>query len=261
MASKTSKSKLSIKNYLSIFISLVITFSLLSSALTIRKNLEIKEAATAPTCTGVKAPSCVGLGQTYQVTVEGLSNASSLKFPTWDSVGGQDDIVWYTKSGNWFRNIFQGDHPNGNIITHVYMYNSSYSDVYCGGVEVPLCSPPSGNAPFGALDTANGYVIKGWAKDPDYNGPISVHVYIDGVLYESLLADMDSGDVGKHRFDWEIPPFGYGSHEVAVYAIGVDANGYPDGNNPALSGSPKTFNIGCDRLRNTYLERLYKSRN
>jgi len=120
--------------------------------------------------------------------------------------------------------------------------------------NVDIRSRAASSSPVGALDDANGYIIKGWASDPDFNGPIYVHVYVDDVLQQDILADMDSGDVGKHRFHWDIPPFGYGRHTVRVYAIGVDANGYPDGNNPELFQSPKIFDIGCNRLQNHELE-------
>jgi hypothetical protein len=31
----------------------------------------------------------------------------------------------------------------------------------------------------------------------------------------------------------------------AVYAIGADATGAPDGSNPGLSGSPRRFDVGA----------------
>ena len=104
-------------------------------------------------------------------------------------------------------------------------------------------------APSGYLDVADGYAIAGWAKDDDYDGPISVHVYVDGVLVHDQLANRYRPDVGEHAYHWNNPPFGAGDHQVIVYAIGVDSNGVPDGENIGLTNSPRAFNIGCDRLQ------------
>jgi len=62
------------------------------------------------------------------------------------------------------------------------------------------------------------------------------------------LANLSRTDVGNHGFHWQHPPFGAGEHKVVVYAIGVDFNGNPNGENVALLGSPKTFNKGCSGL-------------
>jgi|GEM_PF-6254432 len=102
--------------------------------------------------------------------------------------------------------------------------------------------------PVGSLDVADGSVIAGWARDDDYFGPIYVHIYIDDVLVENVLANLSRPDVGAHAFHWQHAPFGAGEHKVVVYAIGVDANGNTDGENPPLAGSPKTFNTGCSGL-------------
>ncbi|MBM4390717.1 MAG: hypothetical protein FJ090_06310 [Deltaproteobacteria bacterium] len=103
-------------------------------------------------------------------------------------------------------------------------------------------------APTGWIDVADGTHVSGWASDPDYAGPIAVHVYIDGVIVRGLSADQYRADVGNHAFDWYHEPFGAGEHEVVAYAIGVDSAGVLDGNNPALSGTPVAFDTGCDGL-------------
>jgi len=187
----------------SIYILVFITLTLFTTAFTINKSLEINEAATAPTCTGVKVPSCLRRGQTYKVEVQGLANATNVKFPTWDSGGGQDDIIWYSKSGNWYRNIFQDAHPNGHIITHVYMYNSSHNDVYCGGVEIPLCPAPPGykSVVIPSSDiTYNGFTA-GNSRQHDYA--------------PSIMRDTD----GKYKMWW--CGVGTGSDSI-VYAESSD---------------------------------------
>jgi hypothetical protein len=71
-----------------------------------------------------------------------VSNATQVKFPTWSSANGQDDIVWYTDSNGapWQVSIPQSSHPGGNINVHVYMDNASYTNVWCDGRNnIPLC--------------------------------------------------------------------------------------------------------------------------
>jgi len=111
-----------------------------------------------------------------------------------------------------------------------------------------LSHPAEAAAPVGSLDAADGTIIAGWARDDDYPGPIPVHIYVDDVLVHDQLANGARSDVGNHAFHWNHPPFGVGDHKVVVYAIGVDANGHPNGENPPISGSPKYFNVGCARL-------------
>jgi len=110
--------------------------------------------------------------------------------------------------------------------------------------------PAQATAPIGWLDVANGDIIAGWARDDDYSGPIPVHIYVDDVLVHDQLANGYRPDVGNHAFHWDHSPFGAGNHKVFVFAIDVDANGYPDpnGTNFYLSGSPKYFNVGCAGL-------------
>lgn len=105
-----------------------------------------------------------------------------------------------------------------------------------------------GPFPTGHLDLVSSGNIAGWASDPNWSGPIVVHVYVDGVLMKALLAADPRPDVGAHGFNWDPPPYGTGAHQVVVYAIGVDGSGAPDGQNPAIDGSPGTLDVGCDGL-------------
>jgi hypothetical protein len=105
-------------------------------------------------------------------------------------------------------------------------------------------------APEGYLDAASGSQIGGWARDPDYPHPIAVHIYIDGEIAHGMVADALRSDLPyadqEHGYTWVPPLQGAGKHEVVVYAIGVDASGTPDGQNMALTGSPKHIDEGCE---------------
>jgi hypothetical protein len=96
-------------------------------------------------------------------------------------------------------------------------------------------APAEAAAPVGSVDQNDNTTIRGWAKDSDYSGSIYVHIYVDGTLFDAVLANLSRPDVGgNYGFDYIHPSFGSGSHSVVVYAIGVDSSGTPDGNNPAL---------------------------
>lgn len=122
------------------------------------------------------------------------------------------------------------------------------------GAALLGADPVHGAAPQGWLDAANGSFIAGWAKDDDFPGSIPVHIYVDGGFVHALTADSFRLDVGQRAFHWVHPPFGAGDHSVVAYAIGVDAQGRPDGQNQGLSGSPKSFNVGCSGLVTNELE-------
>jgi hypothetical protein len=96
----------------------------------------------------------------------------------------------------------------------------------CGGVNVA-------SVPIGALDAVqrqgNNVRVMGWAIDPDVTRPVDVHVYADGVLLTSILADDPRADIGTiypaygpaHGFDATIAA--PGARSICAYAINVDA--------------------------------------
>ncbi|GIV97999.1 MAG: hypothetical protein KatS3mg057_2656 [Herpetosiphonaceae bacterium] len=110
---------------------------------------------------------------------------------------------------------------------------------------IPFAGTPVTHAatPIGNLDHADETVIAGWAKDADYNGPIMIHIYINGKLFDDALANNCRPDVGCHGFHYTHSSFGPGTYEIVVYAIGVDASGTPDGQNYAIAGSPKYVTV------------------
>ena len=101
--------------------------------------------------------------------------------------------------------------------------------------------------PIGALDYADQLGGYGWAYDEDAGTqPINVHVYIDGMLYVVLTADLIRPDLvsdgiapnAEHGFSFTITGFDTTrAHEIVVYAIDYGAV-----SNPILSNCP--FRIG-----------------
>ncbi|MEN9787048.1 MAG: hypothetical protein RLZZ299_2312 [Pseudomonadota bacterium] len=100
--------------------------------------------------------------------------------------------------------------------------------------------------PTGWIDVADGTRVSGWARDPDWSGPIAVHIYVDGVIARGMAAEGTRSDVGAHAYEWAHEPLGAGRHEIKVYAIGVDASGQPDGVNPLLT--TRYVDVGCAGL-------------
>lgn len=112
-------------------------------------------------------------------------------------------------------------------------------------------TPEDKHPPTGYLDLADGHGISGWARDDDFDGPIVVHIYVDGRMVQRLAAGHTRSDIGAHGFSWLHEPFGAGNHVVQVYAIGVNSAGAPTGVNAELGGSPaKPFSTGCSGLPN-----------
>ena len=104
--------------------------------------------------------------------------------------------------------------------------------------------------PIGSLDQADarsgGIQVGGWAIGPNTAGPVTVHVYVDGVGRAILSADTSRPDVGSvfpgygpsHGFAVTLP-LDPSLHTVCAYAIAPD----PGGSNTTLgcrmiTGSP-----------------------
>jgi hypothetical protein len=107
--------------------------------------------------------------------------------------------------------------------------------------------PPINHLPIGSLDQATQTSITGWAYDQDAgSNPINVHIYIDGNPIANITANESRPDLvsegvcpnPNHGFTFSTPSLSIGEHTVSVYAINQ-----PDGTNPELNGSPKTFNV------------------
>ncbi|PIY69247.1 hypothetical protein COY90_01635, partial [Candidatus Roizmanbacteria bacterium CG_4_10_14_0_8_um_filter_39_9] len=82
---------------------------------------------------------------TFYTYAAGVANADSVYFPTWSTINGQDDLVWYSGTdlggGTWRGDINLGTHSTGAeaIRTDVYMNNCGYTNVFCGPANFSIC--------------------------------------------------------------------------------------------------------------------------
>ncbi len=165
------------------------------------------------------------------------------------SAAKNDDIFYSTPKDSYTAIVFKDSSNN-----ELYKLKSN-----CGNPigDFPGGLPIADNAPRGNIDgaTCTPSVI-GWAKDDDYDGAISVHVYIDGPvgvgtgfnagpanIYRQDLADAGLG--GSHGFNYTLPStyLDAATHTVYVYGIGVDSKGNTNGVN-ALIGSSGSIRFG-----------------
>jgi uncharacterized repeat protein (TIGR02543 family) len=119
-----------------------------------------------PSCSSV-APQSATTNATsgiFYIYAYGVQNASSVAFPTWSDVNGQDDIVWYSGAyigdNTWRASVDLGAHRVGNpdygqFQSHVYMSNADHTNVHCGNATfVRESEPPPACSPFGHDDCA-----------------------------------------------------------------------------------------------------------
>lgn len=103
----------------------------------------------------------------------------------------------------------------------------------CRTVTVPAA--PANKAPLGNLDLATAgtasIAVAGWALDPDTVDPITVHLYLDGVAVQAVVADGERTDVGaalgmgnNHGFSASVGASS-GPHTLCVYAIDSSLTG------------------------------------
>jgi hypothetical protein len=101
-----------------------------------------------------------------------------------------------------------------------------------------------GQTPIGSLDGATCKYAGGWAKAPDSDDPISVHLWFDNDSnwVRGTTANIYRADVGNHAFHYTYDEAllqmlcDGGSHQVAAYGIW--------GTNPQLGNSPRTVSCG-----------------
>lgn len=117
--------------------------------------------------------------------------------------------------------------------------------------ELDALAAPANKPPVGWLDAADCNAITGWAQDPDTaDQPIDVHLYFDsnpgdpGAKAFAVHADQHRADLCQaigscnHGYGVAPPRSLLDGQPHTVNALGIDSMG---GNNPALSGGPKTF--------------------
>lgn len=98
-----------------------------------------------PAITSVKISEVSASG--YRVTCTFTGTVSSVKFPTWTTANGQDDMVWHEASisGNtatYFVRASQHGYEAGQYATHVYVYDSRGNNAGCvtEGANLPEAS-------------------------------------------------------------------------------------------------------------------------
>lgn len=179
------------------------------------------------------APQVSLVDGSYDIFVDGVGDqVSSVKFPTWTILNGQDDIEW--KEGykladhTWMVNIRFSDHnqETGPYTTHIYSY-----DPYGNGVMIGAGYTTVGagvKAPSEANYYAGSYEIIAYGIDPtatqvqfptwtDHNGQDDI-IWYDG-------EKVDQG-VWKIRIYYNKHNNETGSYITHIYVNGVfwDAN-------------------------------------
>jgi N-acetylmuramoyl-L-alanine amidase len=105
------------------------------------EGIVVRTYPNPPVCSGVGPQGVVtsATSGSLDFYAYGVQNASSVSFPTWSHVNGQDDIIWYPGvnqgGGTWKASIDLSKHRPGNpdygdIIIDVWLEGSR--SVYCG---------------------------------------------------------------------------------------------------------------------------------
>ena len=87
----------------------------------------------------------------FRITASGVaSDVVRMRFPTWGSPGGQDDIVWYeginAGGGKWYVDVNLARHKVGNpeygsFTTHVYAIQNSGVETLCAATNWSRVQP------------------------------------------------------------------------------------------------------------------------
>lgn len=126
---------------------------------------------TPPTISDVKVLFSDYYGYTLECSVNDSGGISQVRFPTWTSENGQDDMAsdWpygYTYDGKWRYRVNVSEHNNeyGNYNTHIYAYDA-YGNSSCVAVNpvflckqyMPIDIVVSGNKLYTAFNEALGW--------------------------------------------------------------------------------------------------------
>ena len=105
----------------------------------------------APSCSGLSPTTITSaISGTLDFYAYGVQNATSVSFPTWSNVNGQDDIVWYAGvnmgGGTWKASIDLSRHRPGNpdygaFTTHIWLFGSQ--NAFCGATGFTRVQPPA----------------------------------------------------------------------------------------------------------------------
>jgi len=137
-------------------------------------------------------------------------------------------------------NVDLGYGDQVNVYALVYDIVGSMQEL--AGSPVILEELPN-KSPIGYLDVITSNSAKGWAYDSDVGASyVDVHLYDGSKIIGMVKANQKRDDltpvVGdpNHGFYYKFPQLSAGEHTIHAYAINC-----PKGNNPELSGSPKTI--------------------
>lgn len=221
-------------------------------------TVTVTSNGSSASCTVVvsSGPTCTGTSMQYNLTqrtsgtlyayAQGVQNATSMYFPTWGIVNGQNDLVWYPGSnnggGNWSAAInlanhnYNGSPEYGAFETDVYMNNSSYTNVSCAGMGWTRDQIAVGYVDTTNVSPANSCVLGGWAYDPDtssneetvylYSGPVDGGTLQDAFWTTGYRPDVNAafGITGNHGWTLDnttLPAvfLDGGTHSGYLYAI------------------------------------------
>ena len=119
--------------------------------------------------------------------------------------------------------------------------------VYAVGAEGQLVllegSPrpvPAGTAPRGELEAVTATQVSGWAVDDDYEGPITVALYVDGRFWRRVTAALERPDLEEQG----VGPHGFATPHALEPGQQVDA-----GRSGSARTAPATSGRSCCRAR------------
>jgi hypothetical protein len=104
--------------------------------------------------------------------------------------------------------------------------------------RVPASAPPRGR-----LEAVTASAVIGWAVDDDYDGPITVALYLDGTFWRRVTADAARPDLeaeGAATHGFSVPHTLRPGQQVEAWALGVRSDGSRDQHQVQLGGSPAT---------------------
>lgn len=165
-------------------------------------------------------------------TVSGTSFSApqvSAAFALLQQAYGSGDVVrrvdLLRRTGDPVAGAGAGSYAGGSAIRLARALDPQYRAV----APAPLARPSS---PIGVLDLfttePDALRVAGWALDPDNVPPVTVHVYVDGVLTTSTTASRARPDIAAvfagygatHGFDVRLR-VSLGAHEVCAYALDI----------------------------------------
>ena len=126
----------------------------------------------APTISNVKVSDVTAAGYKVTCTVSSPFGIKEVKFPTWTSNNGQDDIKWHvaTISGNtasYYVNVKDHKNESGRYETHIYVYDKAGKEAKATtSATVPAAAKPTISNVKVSDVTAAGYKVTCTVSSP-----------------------------------------------------------------------------------------------